>query len=106
MVIGFWQEYSADERMDSLRALSSPSATVLRNGNTPVIPNAELVPGDIVLLKKGDSIPDDLRIFEATNLSCDEFSPTGEAVLVEKTVRTTPSFLEPKREPLPKTKSI
>ena len=38
VVIGFWQEYRAEKRMDSLRALSSPSATVLRDGNTSVIP--------------------------------------------------------------------
>lgn len=36
--IGFWQEYRAEKRMDALRALSSPSAMVLRDGNTKVIP--------------------------------------------------------------------
>jgi len=38
VVIGFLQEYRAEKRMDALRALSSPSATVLRNGNTAIIP--------------------------------------------------------------------
>ncbi len=38
VAIGFWQEYRAEQRMDSLRALSAPSALVLRNGNTTVIP--------------------------------------------------------------------
>lgn len=38
VAIGFWQEYRAEKRMDSLRALSSPSAAVLRNGNISVIP--------------------------------------------------------------------
>ncbi|PKS11851.1 hypothetical protein jhhlp_001145 [Lomentospora prolificans] len=86
VVIGFWQEFRAEKRMDSLRALSSPSATVLRNGNTSVIPNAEVVPGDVVLLKMGDTIPADLRLFEVMNLSCDESSLTGEAAPVEKTL--------------------
>jgi magnesium-transporting ATPase (P-type) len=84
--IGFVQEYKAEKRMDALRALGSPSASVLRNGNISVIPNAEVVPGDIVLLKMGDTIPADLRLFEAMNLASDESSLTGEAVPVEKTV--------------------
>jgi magnesium-transporting ATPase (P-type) len=46
--------------------------------------SAEVVPGDIVLLKTGDTVPADLRIFEAMNLNCDEKSLTGEAEPVEK----------------------
>jgi magnesium-transporting ATPase (P-type) len=42
VIIGFWQEFRAEQRMDSLRALASPSATVLRNGNTSVIPKCVL----------------------------------------------------------------
>lgn len=82
--IGFWQEYRAERRMDALRALSSPSAMVLRNGKTQVIPNPEVVPGDIVLLKMGDTVPADMRLFEAMNLSCDENQLTGESLPVEK----------------------
>jgi magnesium-transporting ATPase (P-type) len=37
VTIGFWQEYRAEKRMDALRALSSPSAMVLRDGKTQVI---------------------------------------------------------------------
>lgn len=44
-----------------------------------------MVPGDIVILKMGDTVPADLRLFEAMNLSCDEQSLTGEAIPVEKT---------------------
>ncbi|KAK4215316.1 hypothetical protein QBC37DRAFT_439578 [Rhypophila decipiens] len=82
--IGFYQEYGAEKKMDALRALSSPSATVLRDGKTIVIPNAEVVPGDIVSLKMGDTIPADIRVIEAMNLNCDESSLTGEAIPVEK----------------------
>lgn len=49
------------------------------------IHSPEVVPGDIVILKTGDTIPADLRLFEAMNLSCDEQSLTGEAAPVEKT---------------------
>lgn len=83
--IGFLQEYKAEKKMDALRALSSPSASVLRDGKIQVISNPEVVPGDIVILKTGDTIPADLRMFEAMNLSCDEQSLTGEAAPVEKT---------------------
>ncbi|KAI0903933.1 hypothetical protein F4823DRAFT_635047 [Ustulina deusta] len=84
--IGFFQEYGAEKKMDALRALSSPSAMVLRDGKTEVIANAEVVPGDIVILKMGDTIPADVRLFEAMNLAADEQSLTGESVPVEKIV--------------------
>ena len=49
---------------------------------TPTSP--EVVPGDIVLLKMGDTVPADMRLFEAMNLSCDENQLTGESLPVEK----------------------
>ncbi|RBQ92073.1 hypothetical protein VDGD_09301 [Verticillium dahliae] len=86
VTIGFYQEYRAEQRMDALRALSSPSAMVLRDGKTQVISNPDVVPGDIILLKMGDTIPADLRIYEAMNLSCDEQSLTGESLPVDKSI--------------------
>lgn len=82
--IGFYQEYNAEKKMDSLRALSSPSANVLRGGHVDTIPSAEVVPGDIVIIKTGDTVPADLRLFEAMNLECDEKILTGEAMPVAK----------------------
>jgi len=82
--IGFYQEFQAEKKMDSLRALSSPSATVLREGQTDTIPSGEVVPGDVVLIKTGDTVPADLRLFEAMNLECDEKILTGEALPVAK----------------------
>ncbi|KAK4041395.1 hypothetical protein C8A01DRAFT_34593 [Parachaetomium inaequale] len=82
--IGFYQEYGAEKKMDALRALSSPSASVLRDGKTIVIPNAEVIPGDVINLKMGDTVPADVRLFEAMNLTCDESSLTGEAIPAEK----------------------
>jgi len=84
--IGFYQEYGAEKKMDALRALSSPSANVLRDGKIEVIPNFQVVPGDIVIMKMGDTVPADVRLFEAMNFNCDESSLTGEAIPVEKRV--------------------
>jgi P-type Na+/K+ transporter len=61
VVVGFFQEYSAEKTMDSLRSLSSPTAYVIRDGEAKVVPSSELVPGDLVELKMGDAIPADLR---------------------------------------------
>ncbi len=86
VLIGFYQEFQAEKKMDSLRSLSSPSAAVLRDGQSETIPSAEVVPGDIVQVKTGDTIPADLRLFEVMNLECDEKILTGEAVPVVKEV--------------------
>jgi Na+-exporting ATPase len=84
VLIGFYQEFQAEKKMDALRSLSSPSATVIRNGRTDTIPSGEVVPGDIVQVKMGDTVPADVRLFECMNLECDEKILTGEAIPVAK----------------------
>ena len=69
IVVGFFQEYSAEKTMNSLRALSSPTANAIRGGTVNVIRSADLVPGDLVEVKMGDTIPADLRLVEAMNTS-------------------------------------
>jgi Na+-exporting ATPase len=86
VAIGFYQEFKAEQKMESLRSLSSPSATVVREGKEETIPSGEVVPGDVVQIKTGDTIPADLRLFEAMNLECDEKILTGEAIPVAKDV--------------------
>lgn len=88
VLIGFYQEFKAEQKMDALRNLSSPSALVVRDGNEIVIPSSEVVPGDIVSFKVGDTVPADLRLFEVMNLEADEMILTGEAVPVAKEVAT------------------
>lgn len=61
VVVGFFQEYSAEKTMDSLRSLSSPTATVVRGGQSQVVPSKEIVPGDMVEVKMGDTLPADIR---------------------------------------------
>ncbi|KAL8825634.1 MAG: hypothetical protein Q9170_007715, partial [Blastenia crenularia] len=88
VAIGFYQEFQAEKKMDSLRSLSSPSAAVIRDGHIVTVPSGEVVPGDIVQIKTGDTVPADLRIIEAMNLECDEKILTGEAVPVAKDPKT------------------
>lgn len=91
VLIGFHQEFKAEKKMDALRSLSSPSASVVRNGQVATVPSGEVVPGDIVQIKTGDTVPADIRLFEEMNLECDEKILTGEAVPVDKDVEFTTS---------------
>lgn len=68
IVVGFFQEYSAEKTMDSLRSLSSPTARVVRDGELAVVPSGEIVPGDIVEIKVGDTVPADIRFVFDTSL--------------------------------------
>jgi len=84
IIVGFLQEFQAEKTMDSLRSLSSPTANVVRDGSTINVPTAELVVGDLVELKVGDTVPADLRIIESINLETDEALLTGESLPVAK----------------------
>lgn len=61
VVVGFFQEFSAEKTMNSLRSLSSPTASVIRDGQTIVIPTGEIAFGDLVEIKVGDTVPADIR---------------------------------------------
>ncbi|TID30103.1 hypothetical protein CANINC_001327, partial [Pichia inconspicua] len=84
--VGAQQEFKAEKTMSSLKNLSSPSATVIRNGTEQTIPSEEVVPGDLVVIKVGDTIPADLRLIETHNLETDEALLTGESLPVAKDV--------------------
>ena len=68
IVVGFFQEFSAEKTMDSLRSLSSPTAMAIRSGHVIVVRSVDLVPGDVVQVKTGDTIPADMRLGEAMNM--------------------------------------
>ncbi|KAG9089563.1 hypothetical protein FRC06_001486, partial [Ceratobasidium sp. 370] len=87
ITVGFWQEYKAEKTMDSLKSLSSPTANVIRNGGgAETVPSAELVPGDIVVVRTGDVVPADLLLTLAQNVEIDEALLTGESLPVQKKV--------------------
>ncbi len=77
--IGFIQEYKAEKVMDSLKSLVKAKAVVIRNGQEIEVNGSELVPGDIVQLEEGQSVPADLRIIKENTLGTNDFSLTGES---------------------------
>ena len=86
-VLGFIQEYKAEQALEALKKMLSPTITVLREGEEEEIPSKELVPGDILLLEAGDKIPADARLIELHSLKCDEAPLTGESVPVGKDLK-------------------
>jgi Ca2+-transporting ATPase len=83
-LIGFVQEIKAEQAVSSLRKMIVQRARVLRDGEEVTIPARELVPGDIIILEEGESIPADARIIVSKNLHVTEASLTGESIPVSK----------------------
>ncbi|KAL4872128.1 hypothetical protein BDV12DRAFT_193920 [Aspergillus spectabilis] len=86
IVVGVYQDYAAEKTMDSLRSLSSPTGVATRDGKTNTIPAVEIVPGDMLELKVGDTVPADVRLVDAMNFETDEALLTGESLPVQKEV--------------------
>jgi len=85
-VLGFSQEYRAEQSLAALKKMLAPTAEVRRNGQTMILPADELVPGDIVLLGPGDRVPADGRVIATHGFEVDESSLTGESRTVGKQV--------------------
>ena len=84
-ILGTVQYLKAEKSLESLKAMSSPTAKVLRGGVRVEVPSADVVPGDIVLLEAGDMVVADGRVLENFSLKVNESSLTGESEGVEKT---------------------
>lgn len=84
-ILGTVQYFKAEKSLESLKAMSSPSAKVLRDGARVEIPVAEVVPGDILVLEAGDLVGADGRILENFSMKINESSLTGESEGVDKT---------------------
>ncbi|MBM7605025.1 Ca2+-transporting ATPase [Metabacillus crassostreae] len=85
-ILGTVQHVKAEQSLNSLKNLSSPTAKVLRNGEKVEIPSKEIVVGDILYLDAGDYISADGRIIESHSLQVNESSLTGESISVLKTI--------------------
>lgn len=83
-ILGFMQEYRAEQSMQALKKLAAPTARVMRNGTLQQIPARELVPGDMLILEAGDKLAADGRLFLSQNLEIEEAALTGESLPVRK----------------------
>ncbi len=88
--VGIAQEARAERAMGALKRIAAPSATVLREGRCLVIPAANIVPGDAVLLEAGVIVPADLRLIAVAGLRVNEATLTGESLPVDKIVAPVP----------------
>lgn len=83
-LLGFIQEYRAEQAVEALKQMAAPESTVRRDGEIRDVNATELVPGDILLLEAGDRIPADVRLIQTANLEIEEAALTGESVPVHK----------------------
>ena len=85
-LFGFVQDYRAERSIEALRALATPTATVIRAGERRRVDATALVPGDVIVVEAGDAVPADARLIEAQALEADESTLTGESSPVSKRV--------------------
>jgi Ca2+-transporting ATPase len=83
-ILGFIQEYRAEQSLEALKQLAAPTARVMRDGQEVQMPARDLVPGDILLLEAGDKVAADARMVEGTGLEIEEAALTGESLPVRK----------------------
>jgi P-type Ca2+ transporter type 2C len=82
--LGYVQETRAEAAVAALRAMSAAEATVIRDGGRRRVPTADVVPGDLILVDEGDTVPADGRLFESVSLHVAEAALTGESMPVAK----------------------
>ena len=83
-VLGVYQESKAEAAIEALQEIAAATSKVIRDGHQMTIRSEELVPGDIILLEAGDSVPADARIIESASMKIEEAALTGESVPVTK----------------------
>ncbi len=83
-ILGVVQEAKSEEALAALQEMSAAQSKVMRDGKLVHLPSSELVPGDVVLLEAGDSVPADCRVLESASMKIEEAALTGESVPVEK----------------------
>jgi len=90
-ILGYIQEARAEQAVAALQQMSAAHANVLRDGKRQSVLATEIVPGDIILIEEGDTVPADARLIEAVSLQMAEAPLTGESLPVAKTVAPLPS---------------
>ena len=83
-ILGVVQESKADRAIEALKELTAAECKVIRGGRQERIKSSALVPGDLIVLEAGDSVPADARVTMSASLKCEESALTGESVPAEK----------------------
>ena len=98
-ILGVIQESKAEAAIEALQTMTAATCKVLRDGKQVVLHSDELVPGDVVLLEAGDSVPADGRIIENASMKIEEAALTGESVPVNKLIEAL--YMTPGQEDVP-----
>ena len=85
-IMGFAQELKADSAVESLKKMTTPNAKVIRDGQVTICSSEKIVPGDIIDLEAGDTVPADARVIWEVSSSVDESMLTGESEPISKDV--------------------
>lgn len=86
-ILGVLQESKAEAAIEALQTMTAATSKVIRDGRQITLHSEELVPGDVVVLEAGDSVPADGRLLESASLKIEEAALTGESVPVTKVVQ-------------------
>lgn len=84
VLLGYFQEYRAEQAIAALRQMAVPLVRVVRSGSVTELAATTLVPGDVVLLEAGSVVPADLRLIETASLRVQESALTGESEAIDK----------------------
>ena len=90
-VLGVVQESKAEKAIAALQEIAAATSKVIRNGYQITVKSEELVPGDVIILEAGDSVPADARLIECASMKVEEAALTGESVPVTKTIEVLSS---------------
>ena len=85
-ILGVIQESKAEAAIEALQTMTAATCKVIRDGKQVVLHSDELVPGDVIVLEAGDSVPADGRIIENASMKIEEAALTGESVPVNKLI--------------------
>lgn len=91
--LGFYQEFRAEKSLQALQKLLTPVAKVVRNGKRIEVPTSTLVPGDIVVLEIGRTVPADGELLEAHSMTVNEAMLTGESAPIPKSLKENHVFM-------------
>ena len=91
--LGFYQEFKSEKAVEKLQKLVGKDVLTIRGGVQQLIAEKQIVPGDVVILREGDVVPADIRLFDINDLSVNESQLTGESASLTKTIKGEQSLV-------------